>query len=64
MTTAELELTKTASSGSARPTMKALVYHGPGKRAWEDTRPHHSGAVRRHRADAHFGRFAAPIFTF
>ncbi len=36
MTTAELELTKTASSASARPTMKALVYHGPGKRAWED----------------------------
>ena len=36
MTTAELELTKTASSPSASPTMKALVYHGPGKRAWED----------------------------
>jgi alcohol dehydrogenase len=36
MTTAELELTKTTSSQSASPTMKALVYHGPGKRAWED----------------------------
>ena len=36
MTTAELELTRTAWSGSARPSMKALVYHGPGKRAWED----------------------------
>ena len=36
MTTAELEVTKTASSASASPTMKALVYHGPGKRAWED----------------------------
>lgn len=36
MTTAELELTQSASSASASPTMKALVYHGPGKRAWED----------------------------
>jgi alcohol dehydrogenase len=36
MTTAELDLTKTASSPNASPTMKALVYHGPGKRAWED----------------------------
>jgi alcohol dehydrogenase len=37
MTTAELQLpgstTTTLSTGS---TMKALVYHGPGKRAWED----------------------------
>ncbi len=37
MTTAELEL---PSPGTATPnkhaTMKALVYHGPGKRAWED----------------------------
>jgi alcohol dehydrogenase len=36
MTTAELDLTKIASSASAGATMKALVYHGPGKRAWED----------------------------
>src|SRR6202023_1787967 len=38
MTTAELELTtsgpKTLRTGTV---MKALVYHGPGKRAWEDT---------------------------
>jgi alcohol dehydrogenase len=37
MTTAELELASTtavALSNSA--TMKALVYHGPGSRAWED----------------------------
>jgi alcohol dehydrogenase len=38
MTTAELEL---ATTGAATPsisadTMKALVYHGPGKRAWEN----------------------------
>jgi len=37
MTTAELELTTTGTqtlrTGNA---MKALVYHGPGKRAWED----------------------------
>ena len=36
MTTAELDLTKIASSASAGATMKALVYHGPGKRAWEE----------------------------
>jgi alcohol dehydrogenase len=37
MTTAELELadTRAATPGSG-PTMKALVYRGPGKRAWED----------------------------
>src|SRR5580700_6968239 len=38
MTTAELELpttgTQTLRTGNV---MKALVYHGPGKRAWEDT---------------------------
>ena len=35
MRTAELELpVKTAAARTA--TMKALVYHGPGKRAWED----------------------------
>ncbi|HXM21461.1 MAG TPA: zinc-dependent alcohol dehydrogenase family protein [Terriglobales bacterium] len=37
MTTAELELTATrATTPSASATMKALVYHGPGKRAWEN----------------------------
>jgi alcohol dehydrogenase len=37
MTTTELELTtKTAAPRSNSSTMKALVYHGPGKRAWED----------------------------
>ncbi len=37
MTTAELEQTnKTVASASTSVTMKALVYHGPGKRAWED----------------------------
>jgi alcohol dehydrogenase len=37
MTTAESELatTSVATSGSST-SMKALVYHGPGKRAWED----------------------------
>jgi hypothetical protein len=37
MTTAELDLaTKEAPTSSTGSTMKALVYHGPGKRAWED----------------------------
>src|SRR5450432_2181215 len=36
MTTAELELTKSASMQNTSNTMKALVYHGPGRRAWED----------------------------
>jgi alcohol dehydrogenase len=37
MTTAELELTTTnAATLSTGTNMKALVYHGPGKRAWED----------------------------
>jgi alcohol dehydrogenase len=37
MTTAELQLaTTTALSPSASGAMKALVYHGPGNRAWED----------------------------
>ncbi len=37
MTTAELDLaTKDAPTLSTGSTMKALVYHGPGKRAWED----------------------------
>jgi alcohol dehydrogenase len=35
MTTAEL-LTTPAATSSAGTHMKALVYHGPGKRAWED----------------------------
>src|ERR1700682_881091 len=39
MTTAELELTTTGPQTLRTSTaMKALVYHGPGKRAWEDTR--------------------------
>ena len=37
MTTTELQLPiTTAATLSPRTTMKALVYHGPGKRAWED----------------------------
>lgn len=37
MTTAELELaTTSAATPDITTTMKALVYHGPGKRAWED----------------------------
>ena len=37
MTTTELELAPTsATTLSTGTTMKALVYHGPGKRAWED----------------------------
>src|SRR6202521_4955471 len=37
MTTAERELTATrATTPSASATMKALVYHGPGKRAWDN----------------------------
>jgi D-arabinose 1-dehydrogenase-like Zn-dependent alcohol dehydrogenase len=37
MTTAELEVATTeASTLSPSATMKALVYHGPGKRAWEN----------------------------
>ena len=39
MTTAEIELTTpSAATSDARTTMKALVYHGPGKRAWESRR--------------------------
>lgn len=37
MTTAELGLaTKSAATLSTSTAMKALVFHGPGKRAWED----------------------------
>src|SRR5450432_3767103 len=39
MNTAEMELRDTKplqSDARPGPTMKALVYHGPGKRAWED----------------------------
>ena len=36
MTTAELRRVSTAPATPKQPTMKALVYHGPGKRAWED----------------------------
>ena len=41
MTTAALEpATTNAATPSTSTTMKALVYHGPGKRAWQDkTRP-------------------------
>ncbi len=36
MTTAELQLPTTSGAFPGPDTMKALVYHGPGKRAWED----------------------------
>src|SRR5271170_2341686 len=37
MTTAELErVTRSTATRSASATMKALVYHGPGNRAWEN----------------------------
>ncbi len=36
MTTAELELATTKATLGAGARMKALVYHGPGKYAWED----------------------------
>ena len=37
MTTGQLELTTTSAATLGTSTiMKALVYHGPGKRAWED----------------------------
>src|ERR1700689_1556145 len=36
MTTAELDATPTAAGPGTGTTMKALVYHGPGKRAWEN----------------------------
>jgi alcohol dehydrogenase len=36
MTTAELTRPQAPGSSSDINTMKALVYHGPGKRAWED----------------------------
>lgn len=36
MTTAELELATTKATPSTGAGMKALVYHGPGKYAWED----------------------------
>jgi len=37
MTTAELQLpTTSAATLSLSKTMKALAYHGPGKRAWGD----------------------------
>src|SRR6202140_4815637 len=37
MTTAELQrATTSATTLNSSTTMKALVYHGPGKRAWED----------------------------
>jgi alcohol dehydrogenase len=49
MTTTELELaTTSAATRSTSTTMKALVYHGPGKCAWEDKpRP-----TIRHQGDA------------
>ena len=36
MSTVELELSESAARPPASTTMKALVYHGPGKCAWED----------------------------
>jgi alcohol dehydrogenase len=36
MTTAEIELPPTSAATLDSKTMKALVYHGPGQRAWED----------------------------
>ena len=36
MTTVELELATTKATLGAGARMKALVYHGPGKYAWED----------------------------
>jgi alcohol dehydrogenase len=37
MTTTAIQLpTTSATTRSTKPTMKALVYHGPGKSAWED----------------------------
>ena len=36
MTTAELELAAATAVPSSSTTMRSLVYHGPGKRAWED----------------------------
>ena len=36
MSTVELELTESASRPAISTTMKALVYHGPGKCVWED----------------------------
>jgi alcohol dehydrogenase len=36
MTTAEIELATTSVAPGTSTIMKALVYHGPGKRAWED----------------------------
>ncbi|MGA9812397.1 MAG: zinc-dependent alcohol dehydrogenase family protein [Terriglobales bacterium] len=36
MTTAELELATTKATPTTSARMKALVYHGPGKYAWED----------------------------
>ncbi|MGD0793651.1 MAG: hypothetical protein ABR920_17960 [Terriglobales bacterium] len=46
MTTAELELANaSAATPGASTTMKALVYRGPGKCAWED-KPRLSSRVR------------------
>lgn len=36
MTTAELEPTTTSAVAPSSALIKALVYHGPGNRAWED----------------------------
>ena len=52
MTTADLHLASMSEAAqSAKPGMKALVYHGAGKRAWEEqAAPRDPGAGRRHRA--------------
>lgn len=63
MAAAEFELTSTSVTNPRSTSMKALVYHGAGKYAWED-RPRPSirdpgdavcASLRR--------RFAEPIFT-
>ena len=38
MTTTELEIAVSTAAPAAGSTMKALVYHGPGKRSWESKR--------------------------
>ena len=55
MKSAELDQSTTSPvTRSTGTTMKALVYHGPGKRAWEgQARPGDPDAGRRHRADHH-----------
>jgi hypothetical protein len=63
MTTAELELaTKSGATPSASATMKALVYHGPGKCAWRTSRalPSRIRAMPSHPTDTHSTSFRGP----